>query len=407
MHYRNAFIRGGKPPFRAVLKYKDENGTWRQIVRRLEATGKAEAKREMAELRMRLEEEHEDEERLVRENVTVAEYVERYVSMLEQSRSLERATVNAYRSYIKHMTGAIGRVKLQELTPDQVQAWEAKLLTDGLSPVSVRKMHVFLKSACKFAVERDLLLKNPCAPVKPPKAPAALPNALDDAQRRRVLTYLDAGAETPFNLAVLMALSTGMREGELCGLRWADVSFESRNIWVRRSIGRDNGGYYVKEPKTRSSIRDIPISAALLEKLKSRYDEQETSLVLAGIAPTPERMGQLYVLGGVDGSFMTPHGLWRPWKALADSMGLVGTQGRRPTFHDLRHTFATFAIAEGVDVKTVSSIMGHSNAAMTLNVYASADADAKRAAAETIDRVLGRRLTAEEFMSGVGGRMGA
>lgn len=96
---------------------------------------------------------------------------------------------------------------------------------------------------------------------------------------------------------------------------------------------------------------------------------------------------------------MKPHGLWRPWKALADSMGLVGTQGRRPTFHDLRHTFATFAIAEGIDVKTVSSIMGHANAAMTLNIYASADADAKRAAAMTIDEVMGRRLAPQEIRS--------
>jgi len=70
---------------------------------------------------------------------------------------------------------------------------------------------------------------------------------------------------------------------------------------------------------------------------------------------------------------------------------LVGTQGRVPTFHDLRHTFATAAIAEGVDVKTVSSILGHTNAAMTLNVYASADPAAKRAAAETIGEVMGRR----------------
>jgi integrase len=78
-------------------------------------------------------------------------------------------------------------------------------------------------------------------------------------------------------------------------------------------------------------------------------------------------------------------------------MGLVGTQGRRPTFHDLRHTFATFAIAEGIDVKTVSSIMGHANAAMTLDIYASADADAKRAAAMTIDEAMGRRLAPQEL----------
>ena len=94
---------------------------------------------------------------------------------------------------------------------------------------------------------------------------------------------------------------------------------------------------------------------------------------------------------------MAPHTLSKGWKSIADSMGLVGTQGRRPTFHDLRHTFATYAISEGIDVKTVSSILGHSSAAMTLNIYASADPSSKRAAVETIDSVMGRRLTKKEL----------
>ena len=80
-------------------------------------------------------------------------------------------------------------------------------------------------------------------------------------------------------------------------------------------------------------------------------------------------------------------------------MGLVGTQGRRPTFHDLRHTSATFSITEGIDVKTVSSILGHANAAMTLNIYASTDTNAKQAAAATIDEVMGRRLAPQELRS--------
>lgn len=84
-----------------------------------------------------------------------------------------------------------------------------------------------------------------------------------------------------------------------------------------------------------------------------------------------------YVLGRVDGAYMAPHSLWRDWKAIAKSLGLVGCEGKLPTFHDLWHTFAT--ISSGIDVKGVSSILGHSNAAMTLNVYASADAEAQLA----------------------------
>lgn len=96
----------------------------------------------------------------------------------------------------------------------------------------------------------------------------------------------------------------------------------------------------------------------------------------------------LFVVGNVDGTFMQPHYLSSRWRKAADALELVGTQGKRPTFHDLRHTFATSAIAHGVDVKTVSSMMGHANAAMTMNTYADADPDAKKRGAETVARAL-------------------
>lgn len=399
MHFTNAFIRGKKPPFRGVFKYKDKDGEWRQTVRTLKAQGISEAKRELAEMRIALEEEHERKAEVAKATMTVDEYLESYISDLDRSRSLERSTINGYRCYAKNVSNGLGRIRLSELNAAQVRAWEAKLLKDGLSGTTVRKAHVLLKSACEQAVQAGLIPRNPLAAVRPPKAEDPMPNALSERTRRALLTYLDAAADTPLNLAVLMVLSTGMREGELCGLRWADVDLKNRTLWVRRSVARDNGKYYVKPPKTRTSVRDIPLTLALAEKLKARKDAQETELIVAGLEPSEERMSQIYVLGEVDGSFMKPHGLWRPWKALADSMGLVGTQGRRPTFHDLRHTFATFAIAEGIDVKTVSSIMGHANAAMTLNIYASADADAKRAAAMTIDEVMGRRLAPQELRS--------
>ena len=361
MHFTNAFIRGKKPPFRGVFKYKDKDGEWRQTVRTLSAKGIAEARRELAELRVELEQEHERNVVAERATMTVDEYLDGYISDLDRTRALERSTINGYRCYAKNVSNGLGRIRLSELNAAQVRAWEAKLLKDGLSPTTVRKAHVLLKSACERAVEAGTIPRNPIVAVRPPKATDPMPNALSERTRRALLTYLDAAADTPFNLAVLMALSTGMREGELCGLRWADVDLRSRTLWVRRSVARDNGRYYVKPPKTRTSVRDIPITLALAEKLKVRKDAQETELIVAGLEPSEERMSQLYVLGEVDGSFMKPHGLWRPWKALADSMGLVGTQGRRPTFHDLRHTFATFAIAEGIDVKTVSSIMGHAS----------------------------------------------
>jgi integrase len=290
MHFTNAFIRGKKPPFRGVFKYKDKDGEWRQTVRTLKAQGISEAKRELAEMRIALEEEHERKAEVAKATMTVDEYLESYISDLDRSRSLERSTINGYRCYAKNVSNGLGRIRLSELNAAQVRAWEAKLLKDGLSGTTVRKAHVLLKSACEQAVQADLIPRNPLAAVRPPKAEDPMPNALSERTRRALLTYLDAAADTPFNLAVLMALSTGMREGELCGLRWADVDLKSRTLWVRRSVARDNGKYYVKPPKTRTSVRNIPLTLALAKKLKARKDAQETELIVAGLEPSEERM---------------------------------------------------------------------------------------------------------------------
>jgi len=122
MHYTNAFIRGKKAPFRGVFKYKDASGEWRQTVRTLKAQGIAEAKRELAELRLELEDEHEREVEVAKATMTVDEYLETYISNLYRTRSLERSTINGYRSYAKYVSYGLGRVRLSQLNAAQVQA---------------------------------------------------------------------------------------------------------------------------------------------------------------------------------------------------------------------------------------------------------------------------------------------
>ena len=116
--------------------------------------------------------------------------------------------------------------------------------------------------------------------------------------------------------------------------------------------------------------------------------------------------GDMYVIGNIGGGFHDTVYLGKQWTALARSYGLRGVTGETVTFHDLRHTFATTAVAQGVDVKTVSSILGHANAAMTLNVYASADPDAKRRAADTVAEAMAapvRMAEVIEFPTGTEG----
>jgi integrase len=248
----------------------------------------------------------------------------------------------------------------------------ARLSAEGLSPSSVGKVHRLVRQACMRAAVEGVLERDPTVGLKAPRRRNAAEgiNALDREGRARLLSALASMERTPLAEAALVALYTGLRQGEVCGLRWSDYDEGAGVLWVRRSIGRGGGACYVKEPKNGRS-RDVAVPARLAEELA------------AWRAETAPASPSCYVLSGT-ADFYSPERVCHGWTQLSAMLGLVGTAGRRCTFHDLRHTWATVAVASGVDIKTVASNLGHANAAMTLNVYASADPEAKRRAAETV-----------------------
>lgn len=387
MFYSSAYLRERKGRgWIGVLSYKDESGKWRKREKSLDAKGKREASKELDEWRDDMEAEAESASILAPAE-TVIDYVSRYVDTLEASGSIERSTATVYHAMLKHIDGELGSLRLESLGAESAQAWVNSMVSNGYAASTVRKAFNLLKAAMTHAEDTGRIVKNPLRTVKLPKIPKKEPNALDASQRARLVSFLDIAAQTPVNLGVRLALFTGMREGEICGLQWKNVDLESGVIRIRTVIGRDGGKTYEKEPKTGGSRRDIPVSGSTTEALKAWRADTAKRCLEAGIPFSND----LYVLGKVDGSNLAPHALWEAWKAIAASLGLVGTQGKVPTFHDLRHTFATAAISEGVDVKSVSSILGHTNAAMTLNIYASADPDAKRRAAETVSEAMERK----------------
>ena len=378
MIYSSATLREYRGKWRAQLKYK-EGGKWKNVSKMMKAKGKREAQREMEAWKEELERQATIKAGAPNPEETVADYLARYIE--GKSAAVEPSTLAGYRQlFKKQIAPYIGSVALDELSPDGVQEWVNTLNRD-YSAYTVHKAFVLLKSAMTQAVERDRLLKNPTRTVHAPKQPRTKPNALDERGRGRVLAVLEAAGEcSPAMLGVKIALFTGMREGEICGLRWKRVNLERNTLQVAEAIGHEDGRYYIKDPKTNESRRIICYPEELAADLSARRAAMEKDSLAAGVAFSEE----MFALGEIDGSFMHPQFLWRKWKELAKALELVGTQGKRPTFHDLRHTFATAAIAEGIDVKTVSNSMGHANAAMTLNTYASVDPDAKRRAADTM-----------------------
>lgn len=324
-----------------------------------------------------------------RENtVTVADYVDGFVERYRGAHgSLEESTRRDYRVSAKHIREAFADVPLPELTAKAVDEWLVSM-QDGHSQSSQRKAYILLNLACKYAVRDGDIDVNPVEAVRPPAGAKADPNALTLANRDYLVNELRRFRPTPVRTAAMLALYMGLRVGEIAALQWGDVDLKRKEIDVHAAIGQGKGTTYRKSTKSEASNRRLPIPESLIAPLKERRALMRGHLAAAGVRLNADEFARLYVVGTIDGAYKNPNYISKEWRVLAENLGLTGSKGRIATFHDLRHTFATVAVANHVDVKSVQSYLGHASAAMTLNVYADADEDAKRRAAEAMDGAL-------------------
>ena len=158
-------------------------------------------------------------------------------------------TLRGYRAEAATISRYIGDVRLGSLTIADVNDFMARMSADGYAPKSVAKPFRLLKQALKWAQAQDLVAKNPCDFCKPPKRVKTPINALCTEDRTRMLRLAVASQPQPLGVAIELALTTGMRRGEVCALRWGDVSDADHSVTVRRALGNAEGGFYVKEPK--------------------------------------------------------------------------------------------------------------------------------------------------------------
>lgn len=411
--------------WRAVFPYKDENGKWRKKSVTLKTTGRDKGRSKQVQkaieaeaeaLRVQLNREVKQAEIEALEapkRQTLSTYLAGYIE--ERAISVEPSTVDGYRHLANNVIGAfIGDMELQEMQPDVIARWMREAMGE-YAAASVRKAFVLLRAALGQACDRDLIPKDPTRGLKAPKQAAPVSNSLTEADRGAVLAYVNIKPTLPTSVAIRMALYTGMRRGEMCALRWKNVDLEALTLRVAESFGKASkkdvadsivnplcfSGFYLKEPKNKSSIRTVYFPEDLAKALRARKALMKAQCLEAGISFSEN----MYVLGDIkdyettrggnaarDYVPMHPHTLWVKWHSIAEDLELVGTEGKIPALHDLRHTFATTAIASGVDVKTVSSSMGHTDTAMTLNRYTSADPDAQRRAADKMGEVYGACL---------------
>ena len=303
-----------------------------------------------------------------RPSITVEHLLSSYIASLQ----VEKSTVADYESSARAWIAVFGSTNAEKVRKCDVSDASSRFLAQGRAVTTVRKRIRLLSAAYRDAIASGLLESDPTEGVRVRRASFSRPNALVGNGLSSVLHDLTI-TDGWLPVAAMFGLLCGLREGEVCALKVSDVDLVAKTVTVRRSIGRAPSGEYVKPTKT-GRVRSVPLPPVLVERLAPL------------VASMPH---DAWLIGPSSGKWRSKWHLSVSWRRFAEERGYVGTEGRRPTFHDLRHSYATALVASGADVKLVQSLMGHSSAAMTLDVYATCDPSRIRAASALVDGIFG------------------
>jgi integrase len=285
---------------------------------------------------------------------TVGEWLQAW---LDQKRpQLASKTFERYEQVVRlHLLPALGRVPLRKLHPQHVRALHAQLLEAGLHPRTVLHVHRVLHTAFQDAVRQELVGRNVCDAVRPPRVPAREVTVPSEEELAKLLRAVRGSR---LELPVTLALLCGLRRGEVLALRWEDVDFDRGVLMVRRSLEVTRAGLQLKETKT-GGARAVAVPAQVLQLLRAHRRRQAEERLRAG----PSWADHGLVCPGRDGRPWHPDALSWEFLRLARSLGL------RLRFHDLRHAHASYLLRTGADVRTVAARLGHSTPTLTLNTY--------------------------------------
>jgi integrase len=290
--------------------------------------------------------------------LTVGEFLDRWLKGVRAT--VRGSTYERHKQLVRlHIRPALGRVKLTNLSAAHVRWFYRERLDSGFAPATVHKMHVVLHKALKAAVADGLIPRNAAAGQKLPRITREELRPLSPEETRRLL---QAASGDRLEALYVLAVASGLRQGELLALRWEDVDLEHSIVRVRRTLTREGGKFSLGEPKTKKSRRGVNLTAAAVEALRAHLSRQLEEM---------ERMGSLYRPGGLVfsnevGGIINPSNLRnRSFARLLKRAGLPPTT----RFHDLRHTCATLLLSRNINPKIVSEMLGHSSIAITLDTY--------------------------------------
>lgn len=316
---------------------------------------------------------------------TVAEFLERWLDTIKPN--LEAKTIERYKEIVDlNINPRLGAIQLTKLQPQQISefyAWSAtsgnRRTQTGLSARTVLHIHRLLRKALQQAVIWQIRPTNPAAMIE---APRAKNKEMKPVEEDRAGWLIEAAAGTELYLPIRMALFTGMRRGEILGLRWSDLDLNNFRLTVNQSLGQTRAGAHFKEPKNKKSVRTIALSETLVTAIKAHAKRQQRIKDLFGTDYPKHDL----VMPLPDG---TP---WPPDRFTDDYITFTRrVTAREIRFHDLRHTHASELLRRGIPIKTVSQRLGHSNPTVTLNIYAHVMSGDDEKAAQTTDDIYSKR----------------
>lgn len=293
------------------------------------------------------------------ESMRLEEWLDYWINSIAPARIRPRTLASYHNSVRRHIVPFLGKRRLDQLTPEDIEKWHSELLAKGWSPATVLRVHKILHRALRVAMQRERVSRNVVSLVDPPRQrPTETPLPFDVDECRKVL----AAAEGRRNEARwTVALALGLRQSEALGLQWRDVDLDAGRLTIQRSLHRvDGGGVIFEEPKTPRSRRTIALPQPLVAALRAHREQQDLERHRAG--SEWDEIGLIFTQP--NGRPIDKKSDWDAWKQLLQDAGV-----RHIRLHDARHTAATLLLSAGVHPRVVMDLLGHSQMRTTTDIY--------------------------------------
>ena len=302
--------------------------------------------------------------------------------------TIKENTIKGYRSQIDHQIKPfIGHKQLASLTTADIQKFYNKIKKEGrvhphpihghvLSDSMVRKIHMMLHEAMEVAVRERYIVRNPTDNTTIPKKTTTEKQVLDDSQLNRFLEAIQG--EPYWHDFFYVEVMTGLRRGEICGIKWSDIDFNEGTLCIKRSVStKEGGGVSIGETKTDAGVRTIIMPPSVANLLWEKRSDAVNEWVFPHYTNPSDPLH--------------PSAAYKKLKTILKRLELPLLR-----FHDLRHTFATQATDGGVDPKTLAGILGHTDASFTLDTYTHVTSDMQRGASAIVNNMMQQFLITEE-----------